>query len=99
MISGGNLPGVGRKATGQAQADEVPSLLTIRPDGSKSREAGSDSGSEYPTLNSITIRISKAANRSELLAVSQSIQNLPEHWQREQAGRIVKRKIAEFKQR
>lgn len=44
-------------------------------------------------------RLSSALNRANLIAQAQHIQHLPEHWQREQAARIVKRKINEFKHR
>lgn len=47
----------------------------------------------------IAMSLVKAANRSDLIAAAQRIQHLPEHWQREQAARIVRRKLNEFKSR
>jgi len=44
-------------------------------------------------------RLERAPTKAALVSEAQSIQHLPEHWQREQAGRIVKRKIIEFKNR
>ena len=44
-------------------------------------------------------RLNAAATRAGLIAEAQQIQHLTEHWQREQAGRIVKRRIDEFKKR
>lgn len=48
-------------------------------------------------LNEIARSLSSAPSRADLIAHSQRIQNLPEHWQREQAAKIVKRKLADFK--
>ena len=65
---GGKLLGR-RKSSGQAQADEVPPLLTISPDGSKSREAGSGSGSEYPTNLPTTKGSTMKKNRFAIAAI------------------------------
>jgi len=40
-----------------------------------------------------------ASNRAELIRKAQDIQNFPDHWQQEQAAKIVKRKLADFKNR
>jgi hypothetical protein len=44
-------------------------------------------------------KLVEAATRTELVTAAQSIQHLPEHWQREQANRIVKRRLVDFKKR
>ena len=44
-------------------------------------------------------RLKAASTRAGLIAEAQQIQHLTEHWQREQAARIVKRRIEEFKKR
>ena len=44
-------------------------------------------------------RLSAATSRNELIAEAQHIQHLPEHWQRDQAAKIVRRKLGEFKKR
>lgn len=48
-------------------------------------------------LRSVTEALSAAKSRAALLHASQQIQRLPEHWQRDQAARIVKQKLNEFK--
>lgn len=50
-------------------------------------------------FSTVASRLSAAPSRKELIVAAQEIENLPEHWQREQAGRIVKRRIDEFKKR
>ena len=50
-------------------------------------------------FSSVSSRLKAAATRAELIREAQQIEHLPEHWQREQAGRIVKRRIDEFKKR
>jgi len=50
-------------------------------------------------LPALTRQLSSATTRADLIAAAQQIQHLPEHWQREQAARIVKRRIDEFKKR
>ena len=50
-------------------------------------------------FSAVANRLSAAPSRKELIVAAQEIENLPEHWQREQAGRIVKRRIDEFKKR
>lgn len=54
---------------------------------------------EIVPLPVISVNLAKAASRSALIAEAQRIQHLPEHWQREQAARIVRRKLNEFKNR
>ena len=48
-------------------------------------------------FSNVTSRLSAAPSRKELIVAAQEIENLPEHWQREQAARIVKRKLGEFR--
>lgn len=50
-------------------------------------------------FSSVSSRLKAAATRAELIREAQRIEHLPQHWQREQAGRIVKRRIDEFKKR
>ena len=50
-------------------------------------------------LSVLARKLVEAATRTDLIAAAQSIQHLSEHWQREQAGRIVKRRIDDFKKR
>ena len=50
-------------------------------------------------FSTVASRLASAATRAELIREAQQIEHLPEHWQREQAGRIVKRRIDEFKKR
>lgn len=50
-------------------------------------------------LSMLTSRLARAASRAELITAAQGIQHLSEHWQREHAGRIVKRRLQEFKKR
>lgn len=50
-------------------------------------------------FSAVASRLTAAATRAELIREAQRIEHLPEHWQREQAGRIVKRRIDEFKKR
>ena len=50
-------------------------------------------------FSAVANRLSAAPSRKELIVAAQEIENLPEHWQREHAGRIVKRRIDEFKKR
>ena len=50
-------------------------------------------------FSSVSSRLKAAATRAELIREAQQIEHLPEHWQREQAGRIVKCRIDEFKKR
>ena len=48
-------------------------------------------------FSSVSSRLKAAATRAELIREAQQIERLPEHWQREQAARIVKRKLGEFR--
>ena len=48
-------------------------------------------------FSAVASRLSAAPSRKELIVAAQEIENLPEHWQREQAARIVKRKLGEFR--
>ena len=48
-------------------------------------------------FSTVASRLSAAPSRKELIVAAQEIENLPEHWQREQAARIVKRKLGEFR--
>ena len=48
-------------------------------------------------FSAVANRLSAAPSRKELIVAAQEIENLPEHWQREQAARIVKRKLGEFR--
>ena len=48
-------------------------------------------------FSSVSSRLKAAATRAELIREAQRIEHLPQHWQREQAGRIVKRKLGEFR--
>ena len=50
-------------------------------------------------FSTVASRLKAAATRAELIREAQQIEHLPQHWQREQAGRIVKRRIDEFKKR
>ena len=50
-------------------------------------------------FSTVASRLASAATRAELIREAQQIERLPQHWQREQAGRIVKRRIDEFKKR
>jgi len=50
-------------------------------------------------FSTVANRLNAAATRAGLIAEAQQIQHLTEHWQREQAARIVKRRIDEFKKR
>ena len=50
-------------------------------------------------FSTVANRLKAASTRAGLIAEAQQIQHLTEHWQREQAGRIVKRRIDEFKKR
>lgn len=50
-------------------------------------------------FSTVAKRLAAAATRAELIAEAQQIEHLTEHWQREQAARIVKRRIDEFKKR
>lgn len=50
-------------------------------------------------FSNVANRLKAAATRAGLIAEAQQIQHLTEHWQREQAARIVKRRINEFKKR
>ena len=50
-------------------------------------------------FSTVASRLSAAATRAELIREAQRIEHLPQHWQREHAGRIVKRRIDEFKKR
>ena len=50
-------------------------------------------------FSTVASRLAAAATRAELIREAQQIEHLPEHWQREQAGRIVKCRIDEFKKR
>ncbi len=43
--------------------------------------------------------LSTSSTRAALIAEAQQIQHLSEHWQMEQAARIVKRRIDEFKRK
>ena len=47
----------------------------------------------------LTERLASAPSQSALIKEAQRIEHLPEHWQREQAARIVKRRLNEFKKR
>jgi len=44
-------------------------------------------------------RLSAATSRKELIAEAQHIQHLPEHWQRDQAAKIVRRKLDDFRRK
>lgn len=50
-------------------------------------------------LAMLLISLESAANREGLIEVAQQIQHAPHHWQREKAGRIVQRRLTEFKKR
>ena len=50
-------------------------------------------------FSTVANRLNAAATRAGLIAEAQQIEHLTEHWQREQAARIVKRRIDEFKKR
>ena len=50
-------------------------------------------------FSTVASRLAAAATRAELIREAQQIENLPEHWQREQAARIVKRKLADLKRK
>ena len=50
-------------------------------------------------FSTVASRLAAAATRAELIREAQQIEHLPEHWQREQAARIVKRRIDEFKRK
>ena len=50
-------------------------------------------------FSTVAHRLNAAATRAGLIAEAQQIEHLTEHWQREQAERIVKRRIDEFKKR
>ena len=53
-----------------------------------------------PTLfEAVASRLNAAVTRAALIAEAQQIQHLSEHWQLEQAARIVKRRITELKHR
>lgn len=47
----------------------------------------------------LIICLESAANREGLIEVAQQIQHAPHHWQREKAGRVVRRRLNEFKKR
>ena len=48
-------------------------------------------------FSTVASRLASAATRAELIREAQRIEHLPQHWQREQAARIVKRKLGEFR--
>lgn len=43
--------------------------------------------------------LESASNRSDLIEFAQQIQHAQHHWQREIAGKVVRRKLDEFKKR
>ena len=50
-------------------------------------------------FSSVSSRLKAAATRAELIREAQRIEHLPQHWQRDQAAKIVRRKLGEFKKR
>lgn len=50
-------------------------------------------------LPELAARLDAAPSRSALIEEAQRIQHLPEYWQREQAERVFKRRLVEFKKR
>lgn len=50
-------------------------------------------------FTTVTSRLNAATTRAALIAEAQQIQHLSGHWQQEQAARIVKRRLEEFKKR
>ena len=50
-------------------------------------------------FSTVANRLNAAATRAGLIAEAQQIQHLTEHWQREQAARIVKRKLDDFRRK
>ena len=47
----------------------------------------------------LAVKLASAVTHFDLITEAQRIQHLPEHWQREHAARIVKRRLTEFKKR
>ena len=53
-----------------------------------------------PTLfEAVASRLNAAVTRAALIAEAQRIQHLSEHWQMEQAARIVKQKLSDFRRK
>ena len=50
-------------------------------------------------FSSVSSRLKAAATRAELIREAQQIEHLPQHWQREQAAKIVRRKLGELKRK
>ena len=50
-------------------------------------------------FSTVASRLASAATRAELIREAQQIEHLPEHWQRDQAAKIVRRKLGEFKRK
>lgn len=50
-------------------------------------------------FSTVAHRLNAAATRAGLIAEAQHIQHLPEHWQRDQAAKIIRRKLGEFKRK
>lgn len=54
---------------------------------------------DFLPLPVLTERLASAPSKSALIDEAQRIEHLPELWQREQAARIVRRRLNEFKKR
>ena len=50
-------------------------------------------------FSTVASRLASAATRAELIREAQQIEHLPQHWQREQAAKIVRRKLGELKRK
>ena len=50
-------------------------------------------------FSSVSSRLKAAATRAEPIREAQQIEHLPQHWQREQAAKIVRRKLGELKRK
>ena len=50
-------------------------------------------------FSTVAIRLKTAATRAELIREAQQIGHLPQHWRREQAAKIVRRKLGELKRK
>ena len=50
-------------------------------------------------FSTVASRLASASTRAELIREAQQIEHLPQHWQREQAAKIVRRKLGELKRK
>ena len=86
----------GAQAHAEAQFKGRTSTLQLSLDFTQPEELSTGRPDLFLTVAN---RLNAAATRAGLIAEAQQIQHLTEHWQREQAARIVKRRIEEFKKR